>query len=129
MARLLFSEITNNENNIDIRTNIPKYNNIQAVMMKDKRYSLFNCPLINPRKNANSAQSHIISEMVQRAVNTLVAVVPSLIFRQYSIAIGSKSGIMIPPNTTASETACQSDPTSGDSGFTINPNITADIMP
>ena len=107
MARLFFSEITNNENNIDIRTKIPKYNNMQVVMMKDKRYSLFNLPLINPRKNANSAQSHIISEMVQRAVKNLVAVVASLIFRQYSIAIGSKSGIMIPPNTTASKTVCQ----------------------
>ena len=129
MARLLFSEITNNENNIDIRTNIPKYNNMLVSIMKDKRYSLFNLPLINPRKNANSAQSHIISEMVQMAVNTLVAVVPSLIFRQYSIAIGSKSGIMIPPNTTASETACQSDQADSGFGFTINPNITADIMP
>ena len=64
MARLVFSEITNNENNIDIRTKIPKYNNMPVSIMKDKRYSLFNLPLINPRKNANSAQSHIISEMV-----------------------------------------------------------------
>ena len=107
MARLLFSEITNNENNIDIRTKIPKYNNMQAVMMNDKRYSLFNRPLISPRKNANSAKSQIISEIVQMAVNTLVAVAPSRIFINRRNIAGRKSGIMIPPNTTASKTVCQ----------------------
>ena len=108
-VRLGFSEIVSSDINSDIREKFAINKNMPIPIAKDKiSLSVVNKRCIGRNININPIKSRSkISEMVQMAVNTLVAVVPSLIFRQYSIAIGSKSGIMIPPNTTASKTVCQ----------------------
>ena len=82
IVRLGFSEIANSDINSDIRAKIPKTNNPAVSNTKSANNPAWGTsPAINRSRHAKPAnRKSIISEIVQRAVNTVVAVLPRRIF-------------------------------------------------